>query len=121
MNGKYLLFWSLMSVYTTLVMMSMAFLASLTLYLQPSREMYLKFFPFFLFLCAVAEITSDYLAFHNKSNLNFYNGYTIFVYCYYYLTIYWIIHSAKVKKIILYTLFLYPLAALLNIFFIQKV
>lgn len=109
-----------MSVYTTLVMMLMAFLASLSLYFQPGREMYLKFFPPFLFLCSVAEMTSNYLAIHNKSNLNFYNGYTIFVYCYYYLTIYWIIHSPKVKKLILYLLVLYPLVALFNIFFIQK-
>jgi hypothetical protein len=109
-----------MSVYTTLVLMLMAFLSSLALYLQPGREMYLRFFPPFLFLCCIAEMTSVYLALHNRSNLNFYNVYTILVCCYYYLTIYWIIDNPKVKRVILCILVLYPLVSLLNIIFIQK-
>jgi len=111
----------LMNMYVPLATMVIAFLSSLTIYLRPNREPYLRFFPLFLLLCILQEGVSNYLMSIRQTNLWYYNPYTIFVCCYYYLVIYWIIHSKKVKKIILSILFLYPLIAMVNIFFIQKV
>jgi hypothetical protein len=99
-----------------------AFLASLTIYRRKDREAYLRFFPLFLLAVCTQEAISEYrLSIGHGNNLFYYNPYTIFVCCYYFLTIYWIIRSKKVKKIILFILILYPVIAAINILFIQKV
>lgn len=111
-----------MNIYVPLITMAIAFLSSLTIYFRTDRETYLRYFPLFLLLVCAQEAISDYrLSIGILNNLFYYNPYTIFVCCYYFLTIYWIIHSKKVKRIILFILFLYPAIALINIFFIQKV
>jgi len=108
-----------MNIYFPLIMMVIAFLASITIYMYPNREKYLRLFPFFLLLCAVSEILSDYLTLHNRSNLYISNPLTIITCSYYCLTIYWIIQSRKVKKIIIGVLIIYPISSFLNILFIQ--
>jgi len=104
-----------------LIPAAIAFLASLTIYLRPDREAYIRYFPLFLFIVCTQEAVSDYRqSIGNPNNLFYYNPYSILVCCYYFLTIYWIIHSKRVKRIIIYILILYPIAAAVNILFIQK-
>ena len=101
-------------------MMVIAFFASLTLYADSKREMYLRFFPLFLLICAALETTSDYLVNRSSNNLYISNPFTILAFSYYCLTIYWIIHNRLVKRIILGILAVYPAICLVNAFFIQK-
>ena len=110
-----------MSTFGPLIPAAIAFLSSLTIYLRRDRETYLRFFPLFLLIVCTQEAISGYRqSIHILNNLFYYNPYTILVCCFYFLTVYWIIRSKKVKRIILVILFLYPLIAAINILFLQK-
>ncbi|HMH20909.1 MAG TPA: hypothetical protein VK563_03995 [Puia sp.] len=98
--------------------MLVAFLASIALFFQRQTR-YLKLFPYFLLLNVVAEAIEDYLAFHFKSNLFIINPFTVLTFCFYFFVLYQIINNPAVRRVIIWLLCLYPLAAFINIFFIQ--
>jgi len=119
--GKYLLFCRhMMTWYFTLVLIIIAFLASLSLFFQPKADPYLKFFPFFLLVYALEESVSDYLLLHGKYNTVLFNPFSVLIFCFYFFILRRIVYSPKAKKIILYILCIYPIIALFNIYFIQK-
>jgi hypothetical protein len=102
------------------VFIIIALLASLTLYFQPNTVFYLRIFPLFLLLNASVETVADYLAFHGKHNIFLLNPFTVTAFCFYLFVLRQIIRNSKARKIILHLLWIYPVLALGNIFFIQK-
>lgn len=106
--------------YFTLVLIIMAFIASLTLFFQTDTESYLRLFPVFLLVCILQESVSSYLQLHLKDNLFLSNPFTVLVFCFYFFILRQIIHNTKMKKAILYILFGYAVIAFINIYFIQK-
>jgi len=97
---------------------AICFLMSLTLFFQVKALSYLRWFPFFLLLTVVVEVGS--WTFRKYLNLVLlYNLFTAFEFDFYLFTILLIIKSAKVKRIILYTISVYSLLVILNVSFVQ--
>lgn len=99
---------------------ALSFLASLTLYSQKGAEFYLRLFPFFLLLSLVSETTAVYLMVHRLPNAPLYNFFTVIEFSFYFFCLSNIIRNARVRRILLRTIFVYAVLALTNIFFIQK-
>ena len=78
---------------------------------------YLKLFPFFLFITLLVELTATYLITKDISNVPVYNFFSIVEFIFYLFVIKQVISSAVVKKMIIVTIFLYPMAALINLMF----
>jgi len=105
--------------FISLLIETICFLASISLYFQVSIPQYLKTFPFFLLMTIIVEIVgvSGLL---DRASLNFlYCFFTAFEFEYYLLIIRFSINNPKAKKIISWVLTIYPLLVLINIFFIQ--
>ncbi len=97
-----------------------AFLASLTLFLYPSNQRYLRFFALFLFLTCIIEGAENYLALIKVDNNLFANLTTIVDFTFYLYLLREIIYRPLAKRYLLGVLLGYPLLALLNILFVQR-
>jgi hypothetical protein len=102
-----------------LYFIAFSLLASLSLVIQPARNLYLKLFPFFLFTTLVIEIISNYLSFYNKPNVNLYNFFGAFEIVFYMFVLSQVIKSPRVKRIVMQLLWVYPLLFFCNILFVQ--
>ena len=100
--------------------MLMAFLASLTIYFRRNAEPYLRMFPWFLLLTVVVEIFENYRASYHINNLFLANPFSVLTFCFYFYTLYLIIRNKLARKIIRVLIWLYPVIAFFNIYFIQK-
>src|SRR5580704_7577502 len=108
------------TLYLTYIFLGIALLSSFTLYFQPIQQIYLKLFPFFLFSIGILSAIIGYLFFKGKSNVFFYNIYTTLEFCFYFFVMSQIILNRKIKRIIYFFLYAYPIVEIVNIFFIQK-
>src|SRR5689334_19465584 len=93
-----------------------SFLASLTLYFRKPVSLYLKFFPFFLFITVIVEIIGAMFKFKYKWVTGMYNYFSVFEIVFYLFVLYQIIQNKNAKRIILYAGLLYPVIASINIY-----
>jgi len=96
------------------------FLASLTIFLQPFPERYLKQFSFFLFINCILETVTSLMAMHNINNLFLVNVVSMVVLSFQLYLVQEIVRGRKAKKIFLYFLLIYLLLSLANFFLVQK-
>lgn len=100
---------------------TISFLASLSVYFNSKHvPFYLKLFPPFLLATLAVESIGAYLPSINKPNVWLYNFFTVFEFCFYLFVISLISNNKRIKKIIRAILILYPIIAIVNIIFIQK-
>jgi hypothetical protein len=101
--------------------LSVCFLISLSVYfLRRNPYPYLKLFPPFLLVTIIIEIIGSYFMSIGKNNLTLYNCFSIFESCFYLWIITIVISSLRVKKMVRVIILFFSVAALVNIFFIQK-
>jgi hypothetical protein len=100
---------------------ALALIASFTVYFRPQAHSYLKAFPVFLVIIAILGGVIGYLSVHAKSNIILFNVFSIFAFCFYFFVLSQIIVNKKLKKLILFIMFLYPVFAFLNTVIIQKI
>ena len=108
-----------MPAYIDIISVGIAFLAGLIVYFKPGTDIYLRLFPVFLLLTEAVTLVGTYLTAHNSNNIILYNFFGAFEFCFYFFILYRIIQKRLAKRIIFYILCIYPLLALINIFFIQ--
>jgi hypothetical protein len=96
-----------------------SFLASITLYFQKGTPRYMKTFPVFLLLTVIVEIVGWQLPRQRQTRIWVYNFYVIISFDYYLWILKNFIVKPKAKKLIFYSLWGYPILALIDIFFIQ--
>jgi hypothetical protein len=108
-----------MPAYIDIISVGIAILVGLSIYFQPDTDIYLRLFPIFLFLTEVIIYIATYLSAQHENNIILYNFFGSFEFCFYFFVLYRIIQKRLAKKIIFYILCIYPLLALINIFFIQ--
>jgi hypothetical protein len=102
------------------VIILVTFIISLAVFFQKPAPLYLKLFaPYFAIMLA-SEIRGEYLSHHGKYNADLYNISVIIEFWFYYFVLREIIRNVKMKRIILYALFIYPLLSSANLFFLQK-
>jgi hypothetical protein len=95
------------------------FLASLTIFLRPAKERYLKYFSIFLFVNFLLEASTSYTAWNNIHNTFLNNLDSVLVLCFDLFLIREIVASPKAKRLFLYFILAYPLLSLVNIFLVQ--
>lgn len=102
------------------VFLVICLLVSITIYFQPASPLYLKLFPVYLLLALIEGIVANYLGSHNKNNLWLVNGFTLLESFFTFFILRGIIKNKRMKEVILHIMWIYPLLALFNIFFIQR-
>jgi hypothetical protein len=95
------------------------FVISLSLFLKRPVPLYLRFFPLYFFCLVTMNTIISYTSSLGIHNNILTNTWTIGEVCFYFFILREIITSAKMKKVMVYALLIYPLFALINIFFIQ--
>ena len=96
------------------------FMASLTLFTRETTPRYLRLFTVFLLITIVVESGSAKLEADGLDIIPIYNIFTAFEFEFYLLMIRFIVHSRRVKKIMLWLLLIYPVLVLLNVMFVQQ-
>jgi hypothetical protein len=117
--GNIPLFCFRMPAYFNIILIVITFLSSLAVFLQGRTDIYLRLFPFFLLLTGIVISITYYFYAHHENNMILYNFFTSFEFCFYFFILHRIINKSRAKKVIFYILCIYPLLALINIFFIQ--
>jgi len=97
----------------------LAFLASLTIYLQPPNERYLRYFSVFLLFNCLLESYLNFQAWHAQNTVFLNNIETMLVICFDLFLLRGIIYRRVAKRVFSYVLIAYPAFSLINIFFIQ--
>ena len=96
------------------------FLASLTIFLQPTSERYLRHFSLFLFVNCLIDTATDISAMHQINNLFLVNLQSMVVLSFQIYLVRAIVNGRKAKKVFLYFLLVYLLLSLANFFLVQK-
>jgi len=109
-----------MTYFVSFFIAFVALLASLSLYRQGPSDVYLRLFPPFLFIVTVLLGIMGYLAYKALSDIALLNALTIFQCCFYFFLLYRIIPQPVVRVIAKHLIWVYPLIAVINIFFVQK-
>jgi hypothetical protein len=91
-----------------------------TNYLIKPVPLYLKFFPWFIFLTLLVEITGVYLSFKYGRNLYFYNVFHLLEFLFFGYILYQISHKANAKRVIIYSGCIYLSIKAIS-FFIQSI
>ncbi len=97
------------------------FLISLSVFVQKPRPLYLKLFPIYLFLDLIDGLLMGYLQLHGKFTTGVANSWGIFEFCFYYLVLREIIVNIKMRRLILIVIFIFPIFAMINLYFQKKV
>ncbi len=102
------------------VFLFICLLASVTIYFHPGSPLYLRLFPVYLLIGLIGNTIISYLGIHHTNNLWLANGLTLLESVFYFFILREIIKNKKVKEVILHIMWIYPLLALFNMFFIQR-
>lgn len=108
-----------MSIPPSIYFEFVCFLASLSLFVQKNTPRHLKLFPFFLLVTILIEVTGMILWRMGKSNIILYNLFAVFAVTFYLFYLKNIIRHRLVKSLITTAIIIYPIFAIINIFFIQ--
>jgi hypothetical protein len=93
------------------------FLVSLTVFAQKPALLYLKLFPVYLFLSLIVGLVTGYLQSHGRYNTGVANSWGIIEFCFYFFVLRSLIVNVKIKRFILLVIFLFPVFALINLYF----
>jgi|SRR5579862_1567816 len=103
------------------ISIAIALLASFTVYFRPQAHSYLRIFPIFLSIIAILGGIIGYLSVYGINNIILFNVFSIFAFCFYFFVLSQIIVNTKIKKLIFFIMFLYPVLAFVNTIIIQKI
>jgi hypothetical protein len=106
-------------IYLSLLVVSV--LASATIYFNRLAPLYLKLFPPFLVITTCVETIGYYTRIKGINSTPMFNFFTTFEFVFYFYILYSIINLQKIKKVILFCLWLYPVVAIIDILFIQGI
>jgi hypothetical protein len=104
------------SLYVSLISISLALLTSLTVYFKPLSNKYLNLFPIYLLIATILAGIICFLALRGRSNIILYNIFTILEFCFYFFVLSRIVVNKKMKRFIFFILLLYPFLAVFNTF-----
>jgi len=107
-----------LSFYDYIILITFA--TSLLVFVNKPVPLYLLFFPVYFFLAAVSGMLMEYQADHGQYNTNIGNVWTILEFCFYFFVVHQNIVNVKVKRGILFIIFIYGFFAFFNFLFIQK-
>ncbi len=95
------------------------FFISLSVYFQKGTETYLRLMPLYLGTAIAVQFLGNYLAHHHQYNVRLYNVFGVAEFTFLFYILRTVIQSPAMRKYILYVIVVFPLAAMINIFFYQ--
>jgi hypothetical protein len=95
------------------------FLVSLTSFIQKPTFFYLKLFPLYIIIALIVELVEVNMARQGKTNTGIANIFGTAEFCFYLFVLREIIINVKVRRIILFFLFFYPILCFI-IIYLQK-
>ncbi len=96
-------------------------LISLTVFIQNPAPFYLKMFPLYFASSFIVGLVEGFLQRHGKYNTGVYNIAGIVEFCFYFFVLHEIIVKVKIKRFILFIIFLFLAFTLINLYFQKKV
>jgi hypothetical protein len=108
-------------LFTIPLVIFIALVASLNAYFRRKDDVYLRLFPFFLFLTLLVESASLFGLIRGDANHAMYNFFSVLEFTFYLFVVGEIIRNTRIKRLVRYTIWLYGLLALVNIIFYQKI
>jgi len=96
-------------------------LISLTVFIQKPVPLYLKLFPVYLFFGLIDIIVIEYLQSRGRFNTGVANSWGIIEFCFYFFVLRELILNIKIKRVILFVIFLFPVFALINLYLQKQV
>jgi hypothetical protein len=97
------------------------FLISLTVFIQKPAPLYMKLFPAYFFFGLLNSMTIEYLQYHGRYNTGVANSWEIMEFCFYFFVLRSLIVNVKIKRFILFVIFLFPVFALINLYLQKQV
>jgi len=110
-----------MSPLVYIVFIIISLLASLTVYFQSPTPIYLRLFPLFLLCTLIVELISYYYSTTSRSPITLYNFFTSVEFFFYMFVVRSIVHSDRIKKIIVIIACLFATILIINFVFIQRI
>src|SRR5687767_4952497 len=102
-----------MLLYLVLGFEVLTFFVSIMLYLKRNVDLYLRFFPIFLFITVVVEGVGFKLREKGINSWPMYNFFYVFEFVFYFFVLNLVIQNTLVKNAILFVSTLYPIAAII--------
>jgi hypothetical protein len=96
-------------------------LVSLTVFIQKPAPFYFKLFPVYFILSFIVGLVEGFLQRHGKFTTGIYNIAGMIEFCFYFFVLRELIANVKIKKIISFVIFLFPIFCLINLYFQKKV
>jgi hypothetical protein len=106
--------------YLTPIASILTFIISLTIFLRPGAEPYLKYFSIFLFVNCCLDTGTSYMALNRVNNVFISNVNTMATLGFYLYLLMTIVERPKSKKVLLIMLVIYLLISMMNFFLVQK-
>jgi hypothetical protein len=97
------------------------FLVSLSVYIQKPNPLYLSVFPLYFLSGLIEGMVVEYLAKHGRYNTSIANLWGILEFCFYFFVLRELIVNIKIRKLILFIIFLFPVFSLGNLYFQKQV
>jgi hypothetical protein len=94
---------------------------SLTVYIQNPAPFYLKLFPVYLILSFLVGLVEGYFQKHGMYNAGIYNIAGMIEFCFYFFVLRELIINVKIRRVILFVIFLFPVFALINLYLQKQV
>jgi hypothetical protein len=106
--------------YLTPIASILTFIISLTIFLRPGGEPYLRSFSFFLFVNCCLDTSTSYMALNTINNVFLSNVNTMVTIGFYLYLLMEIVQRPKAKKVLLIVFIVYLLISMMNFFLVQK-
>jgi hypothetical protein len=100
--------------------LAICLLASLVVFFQAPPEMYFRVFPFYFAVAITVQFLEEYLARHQIHNVLLINLFSVSEYVFYFFVLREIITSARMKELIRWLIFIFPVFAIGYIFLFLK-
>jgi hypothetical protein len=97
------------------------FLISLSVFIQKPVPLYLKLFPVYLFFELLSSMIMEYLLYHGRYNTGVANSWGMIEFSFYFFVLRSLIFNVKIRRLILIVIFIFPVFALINLYFQKEV
>jgi len=109
---------SLGDVYIWFILL--AAIAALSAFFLKRISIFFYLFPFYLIITFFVEASGIWLSNHGQTTTLLYNIFTTFEFMFYFWIMRIIINNIRIRRVLVYIFFIYPLLVVLNMLFLQK-
>ena len=118
-KGVFIFTFDLMNMPIHIIFILLSSLVGIFVSFRLTPPSYMRLLPYFLFLTFVVEVIGWQLGQQGINNAIYFNIFSIIFFLYYLYIIYQLLRSRIIKKILLGSMFVFPIVVLINILYVQ--